>query len=151
MQDKLQFEAMTAPSDLWVLPPPRFSRWFSHLDWYFNWQMCKGLAYAGLHLPSETYRVAEEYGVPVADSRGNGEGALLISCAGRAPAGRCLVLDGAGDLKSWLARIKDVAAGLNARQVRVFLPTGATLKETEKHWKKSDIEVQFSPDLETTT
>lgn len=148
MQDKLQLEAMVAPCDLWVVPTPRFSRWFTHLDWYFNWQMCKGLAYAGLHLPAETYRVAEEYGVPVRERKAGGP--LLISCEGKVPARKCLVLDGAGTLSKWVTEIREAAESLQAKEVRVFLPSGATIKDAEKVWKNSDINVHFTPDLEPT-
>ncbi|NJL25506.1 MAG: hypothetical protein HC902_10270 [Calothrix sp. SM1_5_4] len=58
-------QELTASCDLWVLPSPRYSHWLSRLDWYLNWQICKGLAYGGLHLPAELYRISEEYGVAV--------------------------------------------------------------------------------------
>ncbi|MBX3023231.1 MAG: hypothetical protein KF799_16270 [Bdellovibrionales bacterium] len=149
MSDKLQLEAMVAATDLWVIPTPRYSRWFTHLDWYFNWQMCKGLAYGGLHLPAETYRVAEEYGVPVGAHK-EGEGALLISCAGKVPAAKCLVLEGADSLREWLGSARDTAEKLQARDIRVFLPTGVSVKEAEKTWKKAAFDVHFSTDLEST-
>lgn len=150
MSEPLLVEAMVAPCDLWVLPTPRFSRWFTHLDWYFNWQMCKGLAYGGLHLPAETYRVAEEFGVPVSE-RSESEKPLLISCAGKVPAKSCLVLDSKGGLKEWLSEIKTLATTLKVSDVRVFLPTGTSVKDAEKIWKQTDFTVHFSPDLEPTT
>jgi hypothetical protein len=149
MQDKLAFEAMVAPCDLWVLPSPRVSRWFTYLDWYLNWQMCKGLAYSGLHLPAETYRVAEEYGVPMSERGADESAPLLIASEGRVPAKKCLVLDSSGGMKEWLAKIRKVASQLGVTTVRIFLPSGADESEAKKHWKDNDITAVFHPDLET--
>lgn len=149
MQDQTSaLEAMATPCDLWILPTPRNSRWFTHLDWYLNWQMCKGLAYGGLHLPPETYRVAEEYGVSVTDRDTAGEAPLLLSVEGRIPAYRCLVIDYDEGLRAWLDQAGRLAKGLQAREVRVFLPTGHRPSEAKKSWKTTGIDVQFLPDLE---
>lgn len=139
-----------------MLPTPRHSRWFTHWDWYLNWQMCKGLGYGGLHLPPETHRVAEEYGVGVprtASARGGTVPPLLIASQGRLPAAQCLVLDGADDLKSWLASARRLADDLRAADVRVYLPEDSTVKEAEKLWKSAagpdtPCTVHFTRDLE---
>lgn len=139
------------PVDLWVLPTPSFSRWFSQLDWYLNWQMCKGMAYGGLHLPSETHRLAEEYGFAVkaeASSKGGLQPPLLIAPSGRVPTKRCLVLDGADDPKSWLATISQHVSQLKSQEIRVFLPKGFNKTSAEKIWKAHDCKAHFTEDLE---
>jgi hypothetical protein len=137
--------------DLWVFPSPRFSRWFTRLDWYLNWQMCKGLAYAGLHLPPETHRLADEYAVPLLAAPGVSQPPLLVAGLGRVPARRCLVLDGCEDFKSWVAQIKVQVKALHAQEIRVFLPTGVDLGEIKKYWAKQDCVAHFTMDLESAT
>lgn len=139
-------EGTTTPFDLWVLPTPRQSRWFSQLDWYLNWQMCKGLAYAGLHLPAETYRVAEEYGVPVFPRDARTSSLLLVASRGRVPSERCLVLECEDSLKDWLQTIRGHVERLGVTNVRVFLPTGMSVKDAQKSWKGADT-VSFVADL----
>lgn len=143
---------LATPCDLWVLPTPRYSRWFTRLDWYLNWQMCKGLAYGGLHLPAETYQTAEENGVPILPCLENiNTSPLLVSSQGLIPANGCLVLEGADDPKKWLARIAQLAVQLSAKKLHVFLPTGVTISQAEKWWAGKPSEnkhhIQFSADL----
>jgi hypothetical protein len=138
------------PCDLWVVPHPDLSRWFARLDWYLNWQMCRGLAYVGLHLPMETLSVAEEHGltVPVVHNSKS----LLIGHCERVPAKMCLVLDGADQLREWLGRIAEQAAGLKVSSLHVFLPTGASMDAALSIWQDlgRDISAIFTSDLEST-
>ena len=142
---------LLTPCDLWALPTPRHSRWFTQLDWYLNWQMCKGLAYPGLHLPDETHQVATEYGVALQDRPHNPQAPLLVAPAGRVPAARCVVIDGAADPQGWLRAIAQVATSLQASSVRVFLPQGLTPAAAEKMWPSTQHNVSFTSDLESTT
>lgn len=143
-------EGIKTPCDLWVLPAPRQSHWFRRLDWYLNWQMCKGLAYSGLHLPSEIYRVAEEHAQPLPrrTSGHKGETPLLVAADGRLPTRMCLVCPLASSLSEWLANVAEQLNGLKVERVRVFLPEGAKAGEAAKIWKsKSNHKVEFTMDL----
>lgn len=121
--------------DLWIFPTPRASRWFARMDWYLNWQMCKGLAYAGLHLPADTLRVAGQHGVPV--TQDVPPGPLLIIPGARVPTKKCLVLDDREEaLDGWLARAAEHARRLTAETARVFLPAGASVETAEATWTK---------------
>ncbi len=148
---QIQIEEAFAPVDLWALPTPGFSRWFTRLDWYMNWQMSKGLAYGGLHLPAETYRIAEQYDVSVPKAATPSASAtlapLLIDPFGRVPARRCLVVDGAGSLKVWLGEIAELSQRLQALEIRIFLPKEATLPDAEKAWRNYSIQAHFTTDL----
>ena len=137
--------------DLWIFPAPRASRWFARLDWYLNWQMCKGISYAGLHLPDETYRVAEAHGLPL-EVEALVSPPLLVLPGPRVPTKKCLVLDpGEADLEAWFRVMIDHARALRARSARVFLPTGRTLAEAESAWSRvsADVDVSFAVDLDT--
>ena len=137
--------------DLWIFPAPRASRWFARLDWYLDWQMCKGLSYGGLHLPEETYRVAEAHGQEL-NFTPLDQPPLLVLPGSRVPAKKCLVLDDQdAPLETWFAAVAAQAERLKARTARIFLPTGRTLTEAEAAWDRvrAPLEVSFALDLET--
>ena len=129
---------LSAPCDLWVLPHPGSSNWFSHVDWYLNWQMCKGLARPALSLPTQIYRLAEENELEVVLHKTAAESPLLVISRGRIPAGKCVVLEFSKTLKDWLARASQVATDLSAKNVRFFLPIGQSVEQAEKIWKSLD-------------
>jgi hypothetical protein len=142
-------EVFATTCDLWVLPTPRQSHWFRRLDWHLNWQMCKGLAYSGLHLPSETRRVAEEYGFEIPRHREDKTPPLLIGSEGRLPARMCLVIDAGNHLDKWFPQVIKQMEPMKVKTARVFLPTGASVREAKKIWKaKLDAEIEFTADLE---
>jgi hypothetical protein len=137
--------------DLWIFPAPRASRWFARLDWYLNWQMCKGVSYAGLHLPEETYRVAETHGHALRVENLD-QPPLLVLPGARVPTKKCLVLDDFdAPLETWFGALAAHALSLRARTARIFLPTGRSLAEAEAAWARihSDLDVSFATDLDT--
>lgn len=144
------FRDLSDPSDLWVLPTPNHSNWFSHVDWYLNWQLCKGLAYSGLSLPTQVYRVAEENELQVGSFKTDDGSPLLVLSQGRIPASSCVVLDFEKALKEWVGRAHSVAQKLGAKKVHVFLPVAQSREQAEKLWKSltDDIQVEFSSDEE---
>ena len=143
-----QWESILTPCDLWVMPTPRDSRWFARMDWYLNFQMCKGLAYGGLHLPAETYAVAQEHGLPVLSREEHSHTPLLIAPSGRLPTERCVVIERTGELKEWLEKIHKLASGLKIKSLRIFLPKDCELTMAQKLWPESDEKVFFTTDLE---
>lgn len=136
--------------DLWVLPPPRLSAWFPKIDWYLNWQMSKGLAYAGLHLPNETHRLAEEFDITLPEPINDPPPPLLILNHGRIPAPKCVVLDVNSRLKGWLERVYEVSENLQAKSIHVFLPTKFEVSEAKEIWSDrfKDRKAKFSSDEE---
>jgi hypothetical protein len=149
---EIQDDPFAQPSDLWLLPPPRSSAWFAVIDWYLNWQLSKGLAYAGLHLPNETLRLAEDYEVklPSVTTAGEDSGVpLLVVSQGRLPANKCVVLETEGRKhEDWLKQGFEIALNLNAKSVHVFLPSKASAEQSEKMWKARfpDRTTRFSSD-----
>ena len=123
--------------DLWILPPPSYSRWFARLDWYLNWQMSKALTHRPALVAPHLERLAREYeiplppaaGVPVADAP------LLISSAGLLPAARAMLLPITGDGKSWIRAAKQLALSMGARDICVFLPNGGSKAKAATAWK----------------
>lgn len=109
--------------------------------------MCKGLAYGGLHLSAEVHRLVEEYGVesPATNSRPS---PLLISGVNKIPAAKCLVLDNVTPIHGWIERARQIATGLNARTIRVFLPRDSDPREAERAWPADQVDRLFIPDLE---
>jgi hypothetical protein len=141
-------------SDLWILPPPRSSSWFAVIDWYLNWQMSKGLAYAGLHLPNGTLRLAEDYEVqlpPVITAGVDSGIPLLVLSHGRLPTTKCVVLETEGTKhEDWLKRGFEIALNLDAKSVHVFLPRETSKEKSEQMWKARfpDRSTRFSSDAD---
>lgn len=140
---------LATPCDLWVLPPPRVSLWFARVDWYLNWQLSKGLAYAGLHLPIETHHLAEEYEVPLATAAVENPPLLVLS-HGRIPADKCVVVDMTGKNKSWLEQVHQVAEGLQVKNLHIFLPAKLDKEEAKEVWSSqfASRKARFSTDSE---
>lgn len=144
--------ALSEACDLWVLPPPSHSNWFSHVDWYLNWQLCKGLAHSGLSLPIQIYKLAEENQVKLDSERAAEDSPLMVLSMGRVPAAKCVVLTFSKQLREWLERLHLMAGRLGVQNVRVFLPIGHTSEQAMKVWNTlpGEIQVQFSTDEEAT-
>jgi hypothetical protein len=121
-------------TDLWIVPPSSHSAWFAQLDWYLNWQMCKGLTHKPATVDAEVYRLAQAYEVPVSSPKIAKDAPLLIACRGLSPAGQCLVLPYTGDLKQWLLEAKTIAFKMKCENVQVFLPADASADKAEKTW-----------------
>lgn len=137
--------------DLWVLPPPRVSAWFSRVDWYLNFQMSKGVAYPGLHLPNETLSLAEEYEVPLPPpSAPDPSAPLLVLSLGRLPTRKCAVVEAKTFGGSWLEKVHAIALNLDAKGVHVFLPAKMAVSEAKKVWdgRFSSHPARFSADTE---
>lgn len=141
------------PCDLWLLPPPRSSAWFAVIDWYLNWQLSKGLAYSGLHLPNETLRLAEDYEVPLPPVKTPGVDSgvpLLVLSQGRLPATKCVVLDTGLKHEDWLKQGFEITLNFDAKNVHVFLPAKASKEQSQQLWKARFAErvAHFSSDSE---
>jgi hypothetical protein len=141
---------MLSKTDLWIVPPSHHSAWFARLDWYLNWQMCKGLIHKPGTVDAEVYRLAAAYEVPVISPKIGKEAPLLISCRGLSPAGQCLVLPFSGDLKQWLVEAKTIAFKMKCESVQIFLPAGADADKAEKTWigLSGECRAEFTNDLE---
>lgn len=139
------------PCDLWVLPPPRASAWFARVDWYLNWQLAKGVAYSGLHLPNEVLRLSEDYEVPLPPVvQMESTAPLLVLSHGRLPTGKCVVVDAKAFGKGWLEQVHEICLNLDAKSVHIFLPAKMDLDEAKKAWsaKFASREARFSADTE---
>ena len=123
--------------DLWFIPPAPHSAWFSRLDWYLNWQMCKGLAHRNAPPHAEIFRLAGEYGLQV-DSSASGiaEAPLMISGRGLLPTKACVVVGYDGELKDWLTQVKLITFNMQATNSRVYLPKGASIVKAVGIWEK---------------
>lgn len=143
-------DVFNSQADLWFFPPAKHSRWFSHFDWYLNWQMCKGSAHSGLHLPPETLTVAQEYNIPVPELS-HGQTPLMVSCEGLLPPKHCIVVDHPNPLDTWLSQIQEISQRLGAKKLHIFLPRGASQESATTSWKKLDsrIDASFMSDKET--
>lgn len=142
---------LSRSSDLWILPTPRKSGWFSRVDWYLNWQMCKALSYPGLHLPSETLRLAQDYEVDLETSIKSKTLPLMVITGGLVPAKLCVVVE-SSDTREWLQEACAIAEKVQAKKVHVFLPSGIDEEEADRIWpKKFNGEVVFSADKEATS
>lgn len=121
--------------DLWILPPPSHSRWVARVDWYLNWQICKGILHAAASVADRLQKLAQEYEVDVPGRFGGAAldvAPLLISSRGLIPAARAVVLGQPEE--RWLARAKAVAVGLGATEISVFLPRAALRDRAEAEW-----------------
>lgn len=141
---------MPPQTELWVVPLSDQSRWFTRLDWYFNWQLCKGLAHRTRVIGPELQRIAGELGVATANMPERPAAPLLVGCNGMVPAAKCLVLPFEKSLKKWLEEIKEIAAGLSVRQAQIFLPSDADREKAEEAWAKipGECSAVFMVDLE---
>lgn len=125
---------MLSKTDLWIVPPSQHSAWFAQLDWYLNFQMCKGMAHQPAVPDAHVFRLAHEYGVKVEESPLPAGAPLLIACKNLAPAAHCLVLPFNGDLKNWMVEAKTIAFKMKCESVEVFLPAGVDASKAEKIW-----------------
>ncbi len=144
-------DPFAGPCDLWILPPPRASAWFARVDWYLNWQLSKGVAYGGLHLPNEVLRLSEEYEVPLPVIEPiDSTAPLLVLSTGRLPTHKCVVVDGKTFGRPWLDRVHQVCLNLDAKNVHIFLPAKMDLAEARAAWtaKFAGREARFSADTE---
>lgn len=144
-------EAFQDTADIWFFPPAKHSHWFAKVDWYLNWQLCKGLDYTGLHLPKEVVQVAEQYEVDIPAASPSPRGSpLLVAAHGRLPTSHVVVMHNPGALGEWLKDVAAVSAGLNAKRIRVFLPASVTQGMATSTWEKlnSLIPIQFITDTE---
>jgi len=145
MRDEINTE-MNLSSDLWVFPPYRHSKWLAKMDWYLNWQMCKGLAHKGFHLPVETARVAAHFEVnlPVTPSISQ-ISPLLVLSQQRVPTKKCLVVNFTDNGKQWLETVGEQATQLSAKSLTVFLPESLDESQAKTIWSKKfrDLEVNF--------
>jgi hypothetical protein len=123
--------------DLWIIPPATHSAWFSRLDWYLNWQMCKGLSHRNAPPHAEVFRLAGEHGLTIdAPLPGLGEAPLMISGQRLLPTKACVVLDYTGDLKTWLSEAKSITSQMQIKNSRVYLPAGASVAKAVEIWEK---------------
>ncbi len=137
-----------APCDLWVLPLPAHSTWFARVDWYLNWQLCKGLAHEQAKPSLQLFRVLEENGMHFEDQPRE-KVPLLVFSKGRIPATKCLVLECSQTLAEWLRTIHRMASDLKVQSLRVFLPKHFSKSEAQKLWQEREIhsmEIEFSSD-----
>jgi hypothetical protein len=136
--------------DLWVLPAPNQSNWFARVDWYLNWQLCKGLAHAGISLPIQIYKLAEENAVKLDTDRPGSDAPLMVLSLGRVPAEKCVVLAFGKSLSDWIENLHLMAGRLQVKNVRVFLPIGHTSEQAIKVWntQPGDIQAKFLTDEE---
>lgn len=141
---------MFSPTDLWIVPPPNHSAWFSRLDWYLNWQMIKGTSHRSMPPAAELFRLLHENGMEMDVMPSNENAPLLISARGLTPASQCLVLPMRGDLKEWIEEAKDIAVKLQCESAQVFLPAGADEEKAEKIWAKLEgkCAAQFTTDIQ---
>lgn len=147
----ISIDPFANPCGLWVLPPPRLSAWFPLVDWYLNWQMSKGIAYSGLHLPNEVLRLAEDYEVELPMIKTAQQPApLLILSHGRLPTDKCVVLDYLEDNENWLNQAHQISLDLDVKNVHVFLPAKVAKEQAAKIWGASfaNREARFSSDME---
>lgn len=140
---------------LWVLPPPTKSAWFAKIDWYLNWQMCKGLAHEPRRLSHEMLRLIEENELPLSEPPQDNHAPLMIIAHGRLPASKCVVIEYGKSLKTWLTRVHQLAEHLNTDQLRVFLPYDSTRTEAEQIWRSFPapsvkMNIEFSPNEDAT-
>jgi hypothetical protein len=146
-------EVAVSDYDLWVLPNPTHSQTFARVDWYLNWQMSKGLAHQRLKPSVELHRVMEEAGLTFTPQPELSGAPMMVASFGKVASSRCVVMEFTKDLSPWLKSIHQLAAGLHAKRMRVYLPTGQTADVAETHWKKLSplpLEIEFSTDEETT-
>ncbi len=139
--------------DLWVLPPPARSAWFAKIDWYLNWQLCKGLAHETRRPSVEILRVSEENGLAWTEPPVSEPNPLLVSAKGRLPADRCMILDPGKSLKTWLTRVRDIAGKMQLRRLRVYLPDGIAVTEAQEVWRSfssQDFTIEFTADEDAT-
>lgn len=144
---------MFPESDLWVVPPSSHSAWFARLDWYLNWQMCKGLAHPRMRPSAEVESLANEYGIPIPYAQVADPGPLLISSSGLVPAAKCVVLPFSSDLRGWISQAVSLAEGLGATSLCIFLPAKTQMDSAQTVWSHLDcnIKVSFITDQEETT
>src|SRR5882757_1653589 len=109
----MERDSLTAECDLWVLPPPSHSRWFAPIDWYLNWQLCKGLAHTPTKAPIELFRILEDSGLNIIMDPPLEDPPLMVASVGRLPASKCVVLPYRG-LKTWIKNVHNLAKGLQA-------------------------------------
>ena len=140
---------MTA--DLWVLPSPSVSRWFANIDWYLNWQLCKGLKFEPTKASVELFRVMEEGDFIFRESPHAKSSPLLTLAQGRIPAERCLVIEAPSELEGWLRTVHANVDKLRAANVRIFLPKGVAIDKARSTWttfKPEITSVEFTLDSE---
>ena len=122
--------------DLWIVPPHSNSNWFTRLDWYLNWQMCKALAHRHLPPPAEVFRLAHDYGIPVDENKTSNQAPLMVACAGKLPTDACVVLEFESELKDWLTKANTIAFQMQAKSARIYLPTGQARAKALGIWEK---------------
>lgn len=149
MSDPLK-NSIENTSDLWFFPPAKESPWLAKVDWYLNWQMCKGLDHGGIHVPAETLKVAEEFGIAVPEVSTR-RTPLMVYARGLLPTNHCVVLETTNALGDWLKQIHDISKKLQAKSIQIFLPATASQETAQQAWEKlkSDLEIRFITDLET--
>ena len=126
--------------DLWVLPPPSESQWFARIDWYLNWQLCKGLAFEKAKPSVELFRVLEEGDLHFEPHPSNPDWPLMVISQGRIPCTKCMVIAQTGGLKAWLMAVLGNAQKLNVQKMRIFLPKGSEKDEAEALWRTMNSE-----------
>jgi hypothetical protein len=138
--------------DLWVLPTPSESQWFARIDWYLNWQMCKGLAFEKARPSVELFRILEEGELQFEASVSDPSWPLMVMSHGRIPCSKCMVIDPRGSLDGWLNRAFEQAQKLKVRSLRLFLPKNAEKSQAESLWrglnKDTSITTEFCMDEE---
>lgn len=136
--------------DLWVLPGPSKSQWFARIDWYLNWQMCKGLAFEKSRPSVELFRVLDEAGAQYTAHPSDPQWPLMVISQGRIPCAKCVVLEHPSALKDWLRTIKALVQRLDLHSVRVYLPTGTSVADAAKIWqtdlREQNINIEFRSD-----
>lgn len=142
--------AQLAKTDLWIVPQSSHSAWFSQLDWYLNWQMCKGLTHKPAVADAQMYRIAEAYEVKIDSAPLSKTAPLLVATSPYLPAAQCLVLPYGGDLKQWLLEAKTIAFKMKCQSAQVFLPAGAQADKAEKTWigLSGECRANFTNDFE---
>jgi hypothetical protein len=143
-------------TELWVLPPPNRSSWFAKIDWYLNWQLCKGLTHEKRRPAVELLRVNEDNEIPWFEPPTFPKAPLLVATRGRIPADGCMVLETGHSLKAWLTEVRRINEQLRGKSLRVFLPPDYEPKEAADVWRgfshtTSDCKVEFTADEEAKT
>jgi hypothetical protein len=124
-------EAMNDGADLWVLPLPNQSEWTRRLDWPLNLQITRA-SHHEMPAMSETLKqIARERQMfaehePV-------KGPLLIACEGLLPTRMVAIVDSA-KWDYWLKSAHKILQGLQLTNIRLFLPTNASVGKTKSDW-----------------
>ena len=131
VQTLSQAGALTAGSELWILPGLEQSAWCHKIDWYLNFRLVKSSMHRPLKLSERFIEMSQDWEFPLETSSFEHKDQLLVASSRLLPNRYVVQIEFKESLDLWLKEYVEVWKSLKRPTSRLFLPDGIDLDELQ--------------------